>query len=372
MSRIALHWQILAGMLLGAAIGLSLNFTASDRQHTVPQDELPPGISYLEFHDTPNRIDIIVEADGGERRHRVVDGTRSVEGAVATLEKLTDTDSQSYDQQAHDLFHQHGRSWARWIGDGAHRLGKLFLRMLQMVAVPLIVTSLTTGVLGLGHAERLGRMFGRTLAYYLVTSMLAIVTGLVMVNLIRPGLKDTAVAEPESGASVSGTLSEVLFNQVETMIPANPIGALAAGNFLSIICFSLLFAIFTILVGGKTCELIRSFFNAAFDVMMAMTLAIIKLAPIGVLLLMMYVTATQGTEVFKSLAWYMVAVLCALVFHASVTLPAILWFVARRPPVEFLRAMSPALLTAFSSASSNGTLPLTWPVSSYEQESAIV
>lgn len=92
---------------------------------------------------------------------------------------------------------------------------------------------------------------------------------------------------------------------------------------------------------------------------MAMTMAIIKLAPWGVLFLMLSVTSTQGVEVFKSLGWYMLTVACALAFHAMITLPMIVKFVARRDPMEFAKAMSPALLTAFSSASSNGTLPLT-------------
>jgi len=360
MARLALHWQILIGMIVGAAIGITLNLTVSDRHTIVAEEELPRDIAYLEFHDTTNRIDITIETVDGERRHRIVDGTRSVKGAVATLKKLIDSDDKkTYDEEAYDLFQTYGRSNARRIGDAAQRLGRLFLRMLQMVAVPLIVTSLTTGVLGLGHAERLGRMFARTLGYYLVTSMLAIVTGLLMVNLIRPGLQHEIAPEAEAEPGVSGSLGEVLFSQAETMIPSNPIGALAEGNFLSIICFSLAFAIFTLLVGGKTCELIRDFFSATFDVMMAMTMAIIKLAPLGVMLLMLYVTATQGAEVFKSLAWYMVAVLCALTFHATVTLPAILYFVAGRNPLEFAKAMSPALLTAFSSASSNGTLPVT-------------
>jgi Na+/H+-dicarboxylate symporter len=92
---------------------------------------------------------------------------------------------------------------------------------------------------------------------------------------------------------------------------------------------------------------------------MAMTTAIIRLAPIGVFFLMGYVTSTQGIAVFQSLGWYVIAVALALAFHAMITLPLILKYVAKRNPREFARAMSPALLTAFSSASSNGTLPLT-------------
>jgi proton glutamate symport protein len=354
MKRVALHWQILIGMIIGAGVGLSLNAMVGDRQVQVAQTELPPGVSELKVHDTPNRIDIWITAADGTQRQSVVDGTRQVPGSVATLEGLAKVDPQAY-----QLFERHGRSWARYFGDAAQAIGGLFLRLLRMVAVPLIVTSLITGVMGLGHAGQLGRMFGRTLLYYVVTSGLAIVTGLVMVNLVRPGLGGVVNQQATEAPEVSGDLGAVLFGQVETMIPTNPVGALAEGNFLSIICFSLAFAIFAIIVGGRTLQLLRDFFNAAFDVMMAMTMAIIKLAPLGVTFLMLYVTATQGPAVFQSLFWYMLTVVCALGFHAVVVLPLIVKFVARRNPWKFAQAMSPALLTAFSSASSNGTLPLT-------------
>lgn len=365
MFRLQLHWQILAGMIIGASAGLTLNLFFGDRTTTIDQEKLPAGYEQITFRDTANRIEIFVERTSGEQATYVIDASRRQPGSYATMMNL----AEEHPELA--KWHQdYGRSWARWVGDNAQRLGGLFLRMLRMVAVPLIVTSLITGVMGLGHAERLGKMFFRTLLYYVSTSMLAILTGLTMVNLIRPGLRGLEdVEQVKQAPGVSGSLVEVLFGQVEAMIPANPIGALAEGNFLSIICFSLLFAIFALIVGGRTADIMREFFGSAFDVMMAMTMAIIKLAPLGVMFLMLYVTATQGFEVFQSLFWYMLTVVCALAFHAMVTLPLIVKFVARREPTKFIKAMSPALLTAFSSASSNGTLPLT--LASVEQRAGI-
>ena len=228
-----------------------------------------------------------------------------------------------------------------------------------MVAIPLIITSLISGVMGLGNASQLGRMFGRTLSYYVCTSMLAIVTGLLMVNLIRPGLGGSMNFAGGEKPEVSAQLGSVLFEQVETMIPPNPFAALAEGDFLSIICFSLAFAVFAILVGGKTAERLRDFFNDGFQVMMSMTMAIIRLAPLGRAVPDAVRHGDARAEVFKSLAWYMLTVLLALATHALIMLPLIVKFVAKRNPLEFAQAMSPALLTAFSSASSNGTLPLT-------------
>ena len=276
---------------------------------------------------------------------------------LASLIELEKTDPNAY-----QLFYKHGRSIARWIGDSSKAIGGLFLRLLKMVSIPLIITSLITGVTGLGSAERLGKMFGRTLSYYICTSMLAIVTGIVMVNVIRPGIGVAAGLRPAAvdAAHAQGKgLGTILFEQLENLIPSNPFGAIAEGNFLSIIAFSIAFGIFAVLVGGETSVFIRRLFRHAFAVMMSMTMAIIQLAPLGVLFLILFATATQGASVFKALAWYMVAVASALGVHALITLPLIVKLVARRSPLEFARAMSPALLTAFSSASSNATLPLT-------------
>jgi len=363
MLRLALHWQILLGMVVGTAVGLGLNWSVGEAERTVVRADLPQeqqkqkiwkGVLQASFLDTPNEMEITLSLEDGQRRVAIVDATGKAEGAVPTLGELKKADLQAY-----DLFQAYGRSTARWVGDGSKAFGDLFLRMLQMVAVPLIVTSLMTGVMGLGHAERLGKMFGRTLLYYVCTSMLAIVTGLVLVNLIRPGVRGDIALGAAKEPDVSGSLLETLYGQLQTLIPSNPFAALAEANFLSIIAFTLAFAIFATLIGGRTAQVLRDFFSAAFDVMMAMTMAIIRLAPLGVLLLMLYVSATQGAEVFRSLAWYMLTVFLALVFHAVVTLPLIMWFVARRNPWDYAKALSPALLTAFSSASSNGTLPLT-------------
>ena len=229
-----------------------------------------------------------------------------------------------------------------------------------MITVPLIVTSLVTGVAGLGNTSRLGAMFSKTLAYYVVTSMLAITTGIVMVNIVRPGI---GAELPGGGEPVElhgeQTLGSVFFEMINNMIPPNPVQSLAGGDFLSIITFSILLGVFIIRVGGESGQTLRNFFQAGFDVMMGMTLFIIRLAPIGVFAFMMYATASQGLDIFLTLAWYMLAVFLALAVHAAITLPLLVAFVGRRSPWQFFKAMSPALMTAVSTASSNGTLPLT-------------
>ncbi len=363
MFKLALHWQILIGMVAGTLIGVGLNLSASTRSVNVAEG-LPKGIDSASIEDSSDRTTIKYITEFGNTTERVVDPISKDNTTFRTISDLAKTDP-----TAAKIYESHGQSTAKYFGGWFKKLGGLFLRMLQMVAVPLIITSLLTGILGLGGAEGVGRMFRRTILYYVATSMLAIITGLVMVNVVRPGLAGNQVAAAPVAAQEAASLGEILFQQLEAMIPSNPLAALTEPNFLSIIAFTIAFGLFTLSVGGETCRRIGSAATAGFEVMMAMTTAIIKLAPIGVFFLIAYVTATQGPGVFKSLGWYVLAVTLALAIHACITLPLIVKLFAKRSPIEFAKAMSPALLTAFSSASSNGTLPLT--MSSVEKRAGI-
>ena len=410
MTRIPLHWQILIAMSLGASIGLILNIYGGEKETDNPvvieqADVQPYGMTKaVRIHggtiwvsDTPHEIHMQISQPVARGTRRIFVGvlgeaaTERPQGkqlvdvflqdpnapALAASEPVSEViapslkELKNIDPEAYLLFQRHGRSPARTVGDLGKRLGDLFLRLLKMVSVPLILFSLASGVLGLGQADRLGKMFGRTLLYYVSTSLLAILTGLFMVNLIGPG-KDAERQVPDQLEQVQEQgkqLSTVLFEQLENLIPVNPIQATADGQFLGIIAFSLAFSIFTVLVGGQTAETVRGLATAGFAVMMRMTMAIVRLAPLGVFCLMLFAAATQGIEVFGRLGWYMLTVACALAFHAFVILPLILKFVAKRNPLEFAKAMSPALFTAFSSASSNATLPLT--LTSVEQRAGV-
>ncbi|MCA9041973.1 MAG: dicarboxylate/amino acid:cation symporter, partial [Planctomycetaceae bacterium] len=257
------------------------------------------------------------------------------------------------------IYKEQSADWRHMLVYAAKAFGDIFLSLLKMVTIPLIVTSLISGVTGLGSSSHFGRMFGKTLLYYFCTSVLAITTGILMVNLIRPGVGAILPGGGEVVAGENESLSGVFLGLIDKLIPTNIVEALANADFLSIIFFSILFGIFTIYVGGKTAEFLTQLANAGFEVMMKMTMGIIHIAPLGVLAFMYYATATQGLEIFKTLSWYMLAVFLALVCHAVIVLPLILKFFAKTSPALFAKAMSPALMTAFSTASSNATLPLT-------------
>ncbi|NEV64298.1 dicarboxylate/amino acid:cation symporter [Thiorhodococcus minor] len=246
-------------------------------------------------------------------------------------------------------------------------VGKLFLNALKMLIVPLIVSSIIVGVAGLGGSDNLGRLGGKTLGYYATTSLFAILVGLLMVNLIQPGVvdgdpkevfgfhADVAALEETVGGKDSGDVVEVFLR----MIPVNVVEAAAQGQMLGLIFFSLLYGFFITRISEAYGRTQRSFFEGMFEIMMRITDLIMLFAPIGVFALVAKTVADTGLEAFGPLALFFFTVVLALGIHFLVVLPLLLYFVGGVSPRRHYAAMGSALLTAFSTASSSATLPIT-------------
>ena len=242
-------------------------------------------------------------------------------------------------------------------------MGELFLRALKMIIVPLLLTSIISGVANIGSGENLGRIGLKTFSYYIMTSFLAILVGLVLVNILKPGVGADLgfVKEVEGLSATSGSFGDTLIN----IIPSNLFEAFTEGKMLSIIFFSLLFGYFITKVDDKSQAILTNFFNSAFEVMMKLTMFIIKFTPLGILGLVAGIVAEQAGDVdsllsiFGRLGIYMITVLLALIIHGTITLPLILKFVGRVNPIQHFKSMRTPLLTAFSTSSSGATLPLT-------------
>jgi len=235
-------------------------------------------------------------------------------------------------------------------------VGEVFLRLLRMLVVPLIFSSLVAGTAGLGTAAHVGRIGFKTLLYYLATSAAAILTGLIIVNLVRPGVgaADLLSRRPSEVAVSTERLGEMLLR----IIPDNPVQAMAEGNILAIIFFALLVGLFTNYMREPARTTIVELVQAIFDLMMLITDFVVRLAPLGVFALMATLIGQTGFDVFPPLLLYMTSVALSLGLHACITLPLLLVFLARVSPREYLRAVAPALGTAFSTASSSATLPV--------------
>lgn len=239
---------------------------------------------------------------------------------------------------------------------------QLFLRMLRMIIAPLILASITSGVTGVGQGKNLGRLGLKTLTYYVSTSLLAILTGLFLVNIIQPGVgAELGLQEvPTEFSAPGGGVISFLTDFIKRLIPTNPFDAIVRGNMLQIIFFSLLFGIFiTRLKNDKYRSFLTDFFHAAFEAMMKLTHFIILFAPIGICAIIAKLVATTGFQPFISLGIYFLCVLSGLIIHATMILPTIVRTIGRAKPSKHIRNMSPALLMAFSTSSSSATLPLT-------------
>ena len=232
--------------------------------------------------------------------------------------------------------------------------GELFLRLLKMIVLPLIVASVIVGVSSLDR-ERLGKIGLRTVGYYLTTTCLAVVLGMIVVNLVRPGVGANLGTAEDTGVRPD-SVGDILMD----IVPTNFFEALASRppDVLSVIFFSIMFGLALTYIGKKG-EEARSFFRSVNEAIMKLTMWVMALAPIGVFGLIAHVIVTTGFGAFDELALYVLCVLLGLGIHAIVVLPALLRVFGRRSPVKFAKEMSPALITAFSTSSSSATLPVT-------------
>ncbi len=237
-------------------------------------------------------------------------------------------------------------------------MGTLFIRLLKMIIVPLIFSSIVVGVSSLGSGRTLGRIGAKTFAYYFLTSLLAILIGLILTNLIVPGVgTPLAAADAFDTSSLSrpGSIGEILIR----MVPLNPIQAASSGDMLGIIFFSILLGVSISSIEDGKDSTVRRFFESLFKAMMKMTEMIIKLAPLGVLGLITKVVATTGLAIFISVGKYVITIALGLSLHILFVLPTIFYLFTGKNPVLHFRAMAPAMATAFSTSSSNATLPMT-------------
>ncbi len=234
-------------------------------------------------------------------------------------------------------------------------VGDMFIRLLKAIIIPLIMASMVAGIVSIGDVRKLGRIGLRTFLYYAATTTLAVVVGLVLVNVMKPGV---GVEITEKTLDLSDREVPSVVSIVKDIIPANLFYAMAQDKVLSVILFSLMLGVAISSVGEKGRPL-ATLFEAFNAVMMKITDWIMRLAPYGVFALMAHTIGTMGLAVIKPLLTYMATVAMGLAIHACVTLPILLIVFGKYSPVKFIKDVFSAVATAFSTASSAATLPIT-------------
>ncbi len=247
-------------------------------------------------------------------------------------------------------------------------IGTIFLNALKMIIVPLIMASIICGVASISDNKSLGRLGTKTILYYMFTSLLAILVGLVLVNLIAPGIIDghpagQALGLTQNAQLFASQLKDKGFRDIveifTRMVPANIVKAAVNGELLGIIFFSFLFGYFMMKVTKEYAITVKNFWQAVFETMMLITMLIMRFAPIGVFGLVAKTIAVTGFSAFIPLLSFFITVLLALAIHMFIVLPLMLKLIGRIKPLRQFKAMSPAILMAFSTSSSSATLPLT-------------
>ncbi len=235
-------------------------------------------------------------------------------------------------------------------------LGQGFIRLMQMLVVPLVFFSLVTGAMSIGDTEKLGRVGVKTVAFYVCTTALAVAIALTVANVVRPGVgMGMSVQDPGAvmqGAEETPSIVDMLLG----IIPTNPIQALAEGNMLQLILFALVVGVLLANMGGRG-ERLQVLCAEGNDLMMDMTLAVMKFAPIGIFCLIAKTFSEIGFEAFAPMLKYIFSVVLALILQLLIVYMVMLFIFARVNPFKFLKNFAPVMGFAFSTASSNATIP---------------
>jgi DAACS family dicarboxylate/amino acid:cation (Na+ or H+) symporter len=262
---------------------------------------------------------------------------------------------------------------AAWVGWFARYftdpIGQVFLRMLFMVVVPLVFCSLALGVAQLGDLRKLGRIGAKTLTYFLMVTAIACIIGLALVNTIRPGvgfspeiqarLMETYGGQAQQAQQQAASDQGFGINTFVNIVPRNPIAAAAATDMLAVIFFALIFGVALTLVPAPKAEPVQRILDGVGEAIIKIVGIAMQIAPFAVAALIFSTTARFGWGVVKSLLWYALCVIIGLLIHQFVVFSMLLRLFAKLNPITFFRKVTPVMVTAFSTSSSNATLPTT-------------
>ncbi len=348
MKKIKLHWQILIGLVLAIIYGIV--FPTSYQVQEKSLKDLTMAKIELSV------IDRLTTLTG-------INYDTQDEFSNAAIEVLGEELFEQHESKIYEAaYYNKAIKAVGWMG-------VIFLRALKMIIIPLILSSLISGVTNIGTGENLGRLGLKTMGYYMITSTFAIITGLFFVNMIKPGIgadlnfSQNVEGLVESQRSLGQTLIEI--------VPTNIFQSFNNNAMLSIIFFTVIFGFFITRISNPHRKFLKEAFNAVFEVMMQITLFVIKFTPLGVFGIVAKVVADQDdlANLGTRMGLYMGTVILALLIHFFVTLPLFVKLVGKARPFRHLVNMSTPLLTAFSTSSSGATLPLT--MKAVEQNSGV-
>lgn len=404
-----IYTKILLGMAVGTVIGLTLGPNSALLEHDLyrvddarmvelrlapdeqaPRVQFPPGLE-LELRAQQTQTASFTDAKGSafelpawvKVRFRY-DKRMALKDGQGTLKKQLGDPKQGDPVEAwlrieHKRLDEGGfasspvpvSAVGDMVIDWLRPVGALFMRLIKMVIVPLVFASLLVGVASLGDIRKLGRLGGKTLALYMMTTAMAVSIGLICADIIDPGtfisaqdraqllaqFGSEAGAKAEAAAEAKSAVDNIL-----AIVPENPVASLAAGDMLPIIFFALVFGIALTLIGPGEGKVVVNFFDKVQQAMVVVIHMVMAVAPFGVAALMAEVVGMAGFSILKALVVYALTVLLGLTIHAVFVYGGLVKVLGRLRFFDFLRAIRPAQLIAFSTSSSSATLPVSMEV----------
>jgi DAACS family dicarboxylate/amino acid:cation (Na+ or H+) symporter len=374
--RLALHWQILIGLVVGGVSGALANAFLSPKPHGFPSATVTNGW-VTSVDPAANKLGISPrKGDTAAQQTVAADELRLLDarGDETALDRFRANARIKIIRQSGSVVAVRWESGLEWFAQNvAEPIGQIFLRLIFMVVVPLVFSALVLGVAGIGDVRKLGRMGVRTLVFTLVLSSASVAIGLVLANTIRPGARLSEAkraelrerfASQEVSAVQQARQAKSVRDSLLDIIPKNPLqemvgaldGSSPGGGMLAVMFFALCVGIAITMAPSRTAPLV-AWLEGLFDVSMIIIGWAMRLAPIGVAGLIFSLTAVLGFDILQTLAWYVATVIGGLALHMFGVYSLLTSVFARMSPRRFFGRITEVMLTAFATSSSNATLP---------------
>lgn len=358
---IPLHVRILLGLILGVGFGLLFNVDEHALRIGTMQGAERRDVDVREWDSLWLAAGDEVLAFGPDQQLEILHAFARMRKTHATVEVRGVVEGRVFSHSAVEL------RKVPTIATAIKPIGDIFIRLLIMIAIPLVFASLVVGVASLQDVRRMARIGGKTLTLYIATTILAITIGLTFGNVLQPGHRmDTqardrlmATYQEDVAARIDEQLGIDMVDYLVNLVPKNPLRAMADAEMLQIIVFAVLFGVALLFIQKDKAKAVTRVLDGVSDAMIALVEMVMWIAPFGVFALIAATIAEFGFGIVQTLLWYVLAVLGGLIFHTFVVYPLLITLFARRTGVRrFLRGIRPAQLVAFTTSSSAATLPV--------------
>ena len=361
-----LHNKILLALILGALFGVLFNVDTHKLEITYIGSTNEKISEVVEHWDT---IDLI---NTETRQVRASFGPDDQLKILSYVSKLSKAERQTTSVRVvvagsgKNLERVSSIEKVKTIAVAIKPIGMIFIRLLMFVAIPLVISSLIVGAASLGDIKKVGRIGAKTVSFYVVTIVSAITLGLVLANAIQPGTRLGEEAREKLMVEFQGGIQEKiqqetsvdLVDMLVRIVATNPISAMANGDMLQIVFFSLMVGVCLTMISKQKSAHVVGFFDGFSDLMIQMVDLIMKIAPYGVFALIAATVGEFGFDILRTLAWYAGTLILGLLLHQFMTLGLLVKIFGRMNPVRFFKGIKDVMLIAFSSSSSAATLPV--------------